>query len=81
MLIAVAQLACVALASAGEVISIGEQKFQNPCKEIKCPLGTQCTIQYTPRLFKVPIGHCTKSSPTINGGMTSKIKVEFTFQS
>lgn len=76
VLIAVAQLACAALPSAGEKISIGEQEFPNPCKEMKCPLGMECTIQYTPRLFKVPIGHCTKSSPTINGD--SGMCVEYT---
>lgn len=49
-------------------ISIGGKTFPNPCKSSTCPSGEKCTIQYVPRLLKMPIAHCIESTATLNDG-------------
>ena len=39
-------------------VSIGDKEFPNPCNMYRCPEGKICTVQYTPRLLKIPIAHC-----------------------
>lgn len=59
------------------LINIGENQFPNPCKYTKCPGGRVCSIQYTPRLLKIPIAHCVKST-TIHHPNEGSLCVEFT---
>lgn len=50
------------------LISIGENKFPNPCKSSRCPSGEKCTIQYVPRLLNMPIAHCVESATVLSEG-------------
>ena len=43
-------------------ISMGGKDFPNPCRYAKCPVGKECTVEYSPKLLKVPVAHC--ASPT-----------------
>ena len=51
----------------------GEGQFKNPCKVSKCPIGKECTIQFTPRLLNIPIAHCVKSNSTAGKGTTRNV--------
>lgn len=57
------------------MVDIGGREFPNPCKNSNCPGGKECTIQYTPRLLKLPVAHCVKS--TINHTSAEGMGVHF----
>ena len=52
-------------------ITLDGMQFENPCKNTNCPSGEECTVQYTPRLIKIPIAHCVRNASELKEGNKS----------